>query len=66
MKTEIYLNLKTSWYEVWEAVRLWLVKSPHSQFGTANLLPSKIENGTHEWQCESAVVHAPGRSQTQP
>lgn len=53
MKTELYLNLKTSWYEVWETVRLWLVKSPHSQFGATDLLPNKIENGTHEWQYEN-------------
>lgn len=49
MKTELYLNLKTSWYEIWETVRTWLTKSPHSQFGTAVALPNKLANGTHNW-----------------
>lgn len=48
MKTELYLNLKTSWYEIWETVRTWLTKSPHSQFGTV-ALPNKLANGTHNW-----------------
>ena len=48
MKTELYLNLTTSWYEIWETVRTWLTKSPHSQFGTVVALPNNLANGTYK------------------
>ena len=48
LESKLYLNLRTSWYEIWETVRTWLTKSPHSQFGTVVALPNKLANGTYK------------------
>ena len=58
MKTELYLNLTTSWYEIWETVRTWLTKSPHSQFGTVVALPNKIANGAYKWSVADEQLKA--------
>lgn len=58
MKTELYLNLTTSWYEIWETVRTWLTKSPHSQFGTVVALPNKFANGSYKWSVTGEQLKA--------
>ena len=57
-QTELYLNLKTSWYEIWETVRTWLAKSPHSQFGTQIALPNKLRNGSFKWSVADEKLKA--------
>ena len=58
LKTELYLNLTTSWYEIWETVRTWLTKSPHSQFGRVVALPNKIANGSYKWSATDEQLKA--------
>jgi len=58
MNTELYLNPRTKWVQLWEAFRIWIVRSPHVTPDAAKALPAKIKSGPSDFKWKDNRVKA--------